>query len=455
MHRPIPLARGLLLASLVLLIGAPTASQGQALQFTATAADSAFGYDPFTGVGTHSQPLLLVELPGSPGFPNEVEGFSFALTFDPLYLVAVGAQPGPAITTLDDGFGPDFFAPIIDPGVFAVGVVLDTFSLITIPVATPQDVVRISFTSNSATMAGDFVGTTTPLIYGDDLGSAVVDNIIVVAGQGYTPAFDDGVVTLVPVPPIVNMQCATTLSEDIVEIIWTNQAVYDSIELRRDGAFLAILPGTATSHQDTPAAPGNHDYEAIPTLLGVVGGGDSCSVIAVPALDGLTCGADVQSFVNSLSWTPPLSPGYDSIRVLREGVEIAVLPGTASGYSEMVALPGITEYSVHGVVAGISGPLQVCTIEQPNPGYVRGDTNQDGNTDIADPIYALNYLFALGPQLCLKSHDSNDDGQTDIADPIYTLAYLFTFGPPIPEPWPVCGFDPTPDFITCDTPLCS
>lgn len=79
--------------------------------------------------------------------------------------------------------------------------------------------------------------------------------------------------------------------------------------------------------------------------------------------------------------------------------------------------------------------------------FIRGDINFDAAVDISDPIGALEYLFLgePGPEACLDALDMNDDTLTDVSDPIYALSFLFTGSTPIPEPYPDCGFDITPD----------
>jgi hypothetical protein len=61
-----------------------------------------------------------------------------------------------------------------------------------------------------------------------------------------------------------------------------------------------------------------------------------------------------------------------------------------------------------------------------------GDVNADGNVDIGDVFYLINYLFASGPApVC--SGDANGDHATDIGDVFYLINYLFAGGPP-PQP---------------------
>jgi predicted carbohydrate-binding protein with CBM5 and CBM33 domain len=83
--------------------------------------------------------------------------------------------------------------------------------------------------------------------------------------------------------------------------------------------------------------------------------------------------------------------------------------------------------------------------------FIRGDANQDGSLNVADPIAELAYLFTGTPTSCVDALDVNDDGAVDISDPVNSLAYLFGSQPPPPEPFPSCGLDPTVDPEGCVT----
>ncbi len=98
-------------------------------------------------------------------------------------------------------------------------------------------------------------------------------------------------------------------------------------------------------------------------------------------------------------------------------------------------------------------------VQYVGPDFIRGDANGDGDLNLGDPIFTLNYYFNNGPNLCSDAQDSNDDGDLDVADPIYSINYLFAMGPPpLPpfgSPLEGCGFDPTPDGeleLDCATP---
>jgi len=83
-------------------------------------------------------------------------------------------------------------------------------------------------------------------------------------------------------------------------------------------------------------------------------------------------------------------------------------------------------------------------------GFRRGDANVDGTVNIADAVFTLSYLFALGTvPSCLDAADANDDGERNIADAIAILSHLFADAGPLPAPFGACGIDPTIDEADC------
>jgi hypothetical protein len=83
------------------------------------------------------------------------------------------------------------------------------------------------------------------------------------------------------------------------------------------------------------------------------------------------------------------------------------------------------------------------------PRFHRGDSNNDGNHNISDPVNTLNVLFlGSGSIPCQDAADSNDDGQVNISDPVNSLNVLFLGTGNVPPPLPPeagepCGPDPT------------
>ena len=80
--------------------------------------------------------------------------------------------------------------------------------------------------------------------------------------------------------------------------------------------------------------------------------------------------------------------------------------------------------------------------------FRRGDYNLDGGRDIGDAISILGYLFGGDPAgSCPDAGDCNDDGDLNIADAIALLGHLFASEGPLPDPFELCGPDPTPDVL--------
>lgn len=81
--------------------------------------------------------------------------------------------------------------------------------------------------------------------------------------------------------------------------------------------------------------------------------------------------------------------------------------------------------------------------------FMRGNVVQGFSTypthNMADVLAIINFLQGTGsPPPCWDAMDVNDDGQIDISDPTFLLNYLFGGGPLPPPPWS-CGIDLTPD----------
>ena len=70
---------------------------------------------------------------------------------------------------------------------------------------------------------------------------------------------------------------------------------------------------------------------------------------------------------------------------------------------------------------------------------------------ILEPTKLLLHLFyGKSTLLCEKSADYDDNGELEFTDVIHLLNWVFLGDPFQVEPFAVCGFDPTPDLLTCE-----
>ena len=149
-----------------------------------------------------------------------------------------------------------------------------------------------------------------------------------------------------------------------------------------------------------------------------------------------------------LSRGPDVAPDMDtapcSVRVL--DVDEIGLIGDGQPVRTVVTVlgesrrPNIRDAAVQLVASG------------PSPGspFVRGDCNADGNRNLTDGVFMLNYLFLQGPvPTCLAACDANGDGDLNITAAVFLLNYLFLAGPTPPEPSNDCGGAVEGD-LSCD-----
>ncbi len=160
----------------------------------------------------------------------------------------------------------------------------------------------------------------------------------------------------------------------------------------------------------------------------------------------LSCVADGENV--NLSWQAFRQ--YDEIMVTRDGELIASLFGNETSYTDTAVPPGAHTYEVtafYGEEEG--GDSCEVTIGGGGALFVRGDVNDDGQINIADPIALLGYLFGgeAAPG-CEDTGDANDDGALNIADAVTILGHLFGGTGNLPAPFPACGTDPTEDSLT-------
>ena len=147
---------------------------------------------------------------------------------------------------------------------------------------------------------------------------------------------------------------------------------------------------------------------------------------------------------------------WDPVNGMRDLNDLVAMP---TNY-ELVRAVAISDsgwicgYGVGSAGNGFYSGFALEPIVSSAPSFQRGDCNDDGAKNIADPVRLLTFLFPPTPTLatldCEKACDANDDGFLNISDAIAMLSVLFPTTTPLEWTAPdICGLDPTADGLSC------
>ena len=374
-----------------------------------------------------------------------VEAFSFGLVSDASQLTLGSATASGVLGATNGGAGPDFLQVSLGGASATVECTISTGGTPdSITAGTLQEILVLSYNVDAA--AGPPCSTTA-IDFSDAVGVAITatsGGIMEPAGTGGNE-IEIGITTVGP------PSGGITLSAEVVGVVPGDPASA-AVLLDTDTLIEAISFGLTYDDSDV-------------SLLSVSMGS---------SLADLRCGSGPEFFYAETTTvggpgmilgavfaiSPPLAG-----RALNPGSghEIAVLDFSTSASpvgsgslleftSTLGSFPTAVEVSVDGqaitpattngeIVLGASSP------------FMRGNTNNDAQLDLADAITLLNYLFPVGPPQsidCEDAFDANDDGAIDVADGVAILNYLFGGDPDLPNP-SQCGIDPTPDTMICNS----
>jgi len=135
--------------------------------------------------------------------------------------------------------------------------------------------------------------------------------------------------------------------------------------------------------------------------------------IVDPASATIHFDSQTSGYMDTAVWqilSPALSSGRDTIRVEVKGK----ITGSSNSY------PSYQDW-----IGGI-GKAELTTVIP-----LRGDANGDGEINVGDVVYIINFLYRSGdPPVPLQAADANCDGIVDVGDIVYLINYLYRGGDP-------------------------
>ncbi len=393
-----------------------------------------------------------------------MQGFSVAAIYDTGPLTCTGVSfTGTVVETASPG-GPEYSQFLIDDvlGTVVGGVILDTDPMVPVVIPPTKDaanLLNLVFDVDPTAFPGDYA-----IQLVNDLGDPPVSNVFSSDGFSIFPELVDGLFTVDnPYRYFFNtvfVQPASTFST-FLRFEHAGDVQGFQVSVTYDNTVLTFMPqpfaGTLFCCQGDLCPLGyflDTDLEEIIGLDGVEFMDVSLDSSLQPGVGWAAIGIifDLCSPIEGQT----LLPGSQSILKLNFQLSSALAPGECTTLDLVNGVGDPDPIDNFVIIQGLSfSPILedglVCVPEPGKDLFKRGDANDDGIVDLADPIFIINYLFVGGPEPhCLDAGDSNDDGNNlDVSDVIYTIQWMFSGGLPPPPPHPDCSPDPTSDGLEC------
>lgn len=409
-----------------------------------------FRIEPRTLLPDETAPIaLLLDNPTGP-----IDGYTAAVA-RPVGLDFLAVETAGTVVDL---FTAEFAAVELDPNGAAIQVVLDSdppFGGQTIPLGTDLPLALILSRCPDSPVAPEPAETIVVSPADGVVGAGPAVNRVSIGGLELAPTLLPGEITCSPVPLAPHVFLAGALGPggevgpvtanpgDTVSIgFW-----YTDPQGGIQGVQLAVcIPCTLGFVPNSFSAIGTVLDEAeflLATYDNEPGDGDGCEMTvgalldALPPFDGVTLPIS----------TTPLALGSVQITVSPTAtpldcLEVAFCDFIDGGGGPLIENVAIIDNLSIFNFAKVDG--EICI--DGGTTFRRGDANQDGAVDLADPITALMAVFGLiAPLACPAAADADAGGTLDLADPVLLLEHLFAAGPPPAAPYPGCGVAPGED----------
>lgn len=275
---------------------------------------------------------------------------------------------------------------------------------------------------------------------------------------------------LAPLPPIQTPGPAATREiagiaweETMNILIWLdvgNMQIYHTNLMGQMGTSIPLTPvgagewGDFDKERNFPSAPpwppkmflprGDevHVFDALGVYSGVSFPGTGDPGLPLLAISSRKDNRDLQVPKLTISGGVCVDKVGSSGGPVDTGVLIDALPLSPPIRGLAFVLVGSDGMKSHFLVTDGSDTLYEISGTNRFNAFIRGDANEDGVFNIADPVRVLSWLFGGGAPLgCDDAGDANNDETVDVADAVAAVNALFGGGPMLPGPHPYCGDD--------------
>lgn len=381
---------------------------------------------------------------------DPIQGWSFGLCHDANLLELGAITNGATTNTVKNGEPAEFIDIREHTGGWTTGVLVCFTGCASLDVGSNYELYTVEYRE----IGGE--PTSTDVCFCDNLGSPVVETLVVVAGLSVTPTTTCGRVEIVDLPAF-NASVSYTEGE-YSPLDGTGEALVElslAEDLTVGGGLLVEAFSLGLAHDETRLVATSVSPVGIVASVNGFSGPEFFGPNILP--DGMTVGT-----LFSFSATETLSFAVESpvVRVDYETIPAAFL-GNEVGVATMVefrddlgspAVPNVAVVGGSNYPIGLSlGSISLeAVLGTP---FQRGDCNNDGSPNIADGVWLLNYLFIGGPaSICLAACDTDGDQELGLLDAVLFLNHWISGGPPPAAPYPGCGVDPAadcPEYSAC------
>jgi len=394
-----------------------------------------------------------------------VQGFVLAVAHDSAVVTLMGITLG--AETLAAG------AELVVPEVYSnggtLGVVLDfesPFEGQTIPTGDDNHIASFTYSSNSVIENPDPSVLTSVNLVDNQLGSPLLDNVIVVSGLSISPSLEGGTLELLAITIPVNDTAFYIGQRDFPETGTSGGLGFPGQEI--EFCFFYSDPNDniqgvqmAVCYDDLILIEGTFTIEgSIADELGAEfvnyqidnddNDGDGRELVAGILMDALPPFENQQlpSTVEPLM-IACVQAEVDSGAACGDTFSIDFCDGINGNGMVPINNLVVIEYQSVQSFDRFGATYEII----PVPAFQRGDCNTDTKVDLADAATVIASQFQGYEVGCLDACDANDDSVINLADSVYLLNFLFKFGPTPPAPGPYTpGADPTEDDLDCTLP---